>query len=111
MTGTSGKKRKRREQAIWRGIVRLHRARRRDSEGEARTGQRHAILLAGGSGKRLAPMTREMTEIPLPKQFCSFTHDGASLLQLTAHRAHHMVDGSLRVVVRRAHNQYAELVD
>jgi mannose-1-phosphate guanylyltransferase len=44
------------------------------------------VILAGGSGRRLEPLTRALMGIPVPKQFCTFGR-GRSLLQETVQRA------------------------
>lgn len=75
---------------------------------QPRNQTRHAIILAGGRGTRLARMTCRMMGAPVPKQFCSFTPDGPTLLQATAARARRMVDGQVSVVVGREHALVAE---
>jgi mannose-1-phosphate guanylyltransferase len=64
--------------------------------------------MAGGDGRRLARMTRALTGVPRPKQYCSFTPDGPTLLQQTVERAQRLTDGPTRVVVRREHALLAE---
>jgi mannose-1-phosphate guanylyltransferase/mannose-6-phosphate isomerase len=88
------------QDSSWRDVLRLHRARRPDWIGSSDP-QRHAIVLAGGQGTRLARMTHRLTGAPIPKQFCAFTHDDLTLLQHTIRRARMMTDGSVRVVVCR----------
>ena len=65
-----------------------------------------ALLLAGGDGRRLRPLTRQIAGDPRPKQFCPI-FDGETLLDRTRRRAdlltrsdHHVV------VVTRAHEPY-----
>jgi len=47
--------------------------------------QRVALLLAGGDGTRLQELTREVTGVPIPKQYCRLLH-GRSLLEATLSR-------------------------
>jgi mannose-1-phosphate guanylyltransferase len=45
-----------------------------------------ALVLAGGSGRRLAALTRDASGVSVPKQFCSLGH-GESLLRMALRRA------------------------
>ncbi len=65
-------------------------------------GQLHALVLAGGFGRRLEPLTRRLFGEAIPKQFCSF--DGArSLLQQTIDRiAPLMPPSRVTVIVDRS---------
>jgi len=56
------------------------------------------IVLAGGSGRRLLPLTQAMTGSQLPKQFCSFG-GGKSLLQETLARIRPVLDPTRTLVV------------
>jgi mannose-1-phosphate guanylyltransferase len=60
-----------------------------------------AVVLAGGSGQRLAPVTRALYGKPLPKQFCRLGC-GASLLQETVQRLRPTVSPPRTVVVVEA---------
>ncbi len=44
-----------------------------------------ALILAGGDGKRLQDLTREIAGVPIPKQYCPLLR-GASLLEATVAR-------------------------
>ncbi len=48
-------------------------------------GELHALVLAGGFGRRLEPLTRRLFGEAIPKQFCRF-EEGRSLLQQTLDR-------------------------
>src|SRR5262245_44000854 len=48
-------------------------------------GALHALVLAGGFGRRLEPLTRRLFGAAIPKQFCRFD-GGRSLLQQTLER-------------------------
>ncbi|MBN2492044.1 MAG: NTP transferase domain-containing protein [Planctomycetes bacterium] len=60
-----------------------------------------AVVLAGGSGQRLAPLTRALYGRPLPKQFCRLGC-GTSLLQDTVERLRPTVPAHRTVVVVEA---------
>jgi mannose-1-phosphate guanylyltransferase len=63
----------------------------------------HAIVLAGGSGRRLLQVTRRMTGRPTPKQFCSFG-GGRTLIQETLARLVPLAPPDrITVVVQEAH--------
>lgn len=51
----------------------------------ARSAALHALVLAGGFGRRLEPLARRLFGEAIPKQFCRFG-DGRSLLQRTIDR-------------------------
>jgi mannose-1-phosphate guanylyltransferase len=65
-----------------------------------------ALLLAGGDGRRLRPLTRQIAGDPRPKQFCPI-FDGETLLDRTRRRADMLtrLDHQV-VVVTRAHEPY-----
>jgi len=66
-----------------------------------------ALLLAGGDGMRLRDLTRQITGIPIPKQYCPLLH-GASLLQATVSRAQLFTTRDrISVVVNRDHMIFA----
>jgi mannose-1-phosphate guanylyltransferase len=65
-----------------------------------------ALLLAGGEGRRLRPLTRQISGDELPKQFCPI-YDGETLLDRTRRRADLLsrMDHQI-VVVNRHHAPY-----
>jgi mannose-1-phosphate guanylyltransferase len=66
-----------------------------------------ALLLAGGDGRRLRPLTRQIAGDPRPKQFCPIFDGEATLLDRTRHRAELLtrLDHQM-IVVTRAHEPY-----
>jgi mannose-1-phosphate guanylyltransferase len=65
-----------------------------------------AIILAGGDGMRLLPLTRYIAGRPIPKQFCCVT-SGRTLLEDTIHRVHQVVPlDRIVVVVNRSHGEF-----
>ena len=65
-----------------------------------------ALLLAGGDGRRLRPLTRQIAGDPRPKQFCAI-FDGETLLDRTRRRADLFTRGDQHVVVvSREHEPY-----
>jgi mannose-1-phosphate guanylyltransferase len=62
------------------------------------------VILAGGEGKRLAPLTRALYGCDLPKQFAVLTGD-KSLLQETVERAAQLGDLSRTIVVVSSHHE------
>src|SRR2546425_8391426 len=65
-----------------------------------------ALLLAGGEGRRLRPLTRQIAGDPRPKQFCAIL-DGETLLDRTRRRAELLTPGDQHVVVvSREHEPY-----
>src|SRR5262245_4743016 len=77
--------------------VRLHR----------RAGKLWALILAGGDGVRLRPLTRQIAGDDRPKQFCALL-GGDTLLEQTRPRAHLLVEPSRVVSVEgRANHDLA----
>ncbi|MBV8758460.1 MAG: NTP transferase domain-containing protein [Deltaproteobacteria bacterium] len=65
------------------------------------------VILAGGSGKRLAPLTRALYGHDLPKQFATLEGD-QSLLQATIERALELTEEDrISVIVSAPHEIYA----
>ncbi len=68
---------------------------------------RVALLLAGGDGKRLQELTREITGVPIPKQYCRLLH-GSSLLEAAISRAHLFARRErISVIINRSHLELA----
>lgn len=90
----------------WSNILRLHRERRLEERG-ADEDVRAAIVLAGGSGRRLAQYLREHHDTDLPKQFCALWA-GPTLLQQTLERTGRVVrPGSTFVSICADHAKVA----
>ncbi len=76
----------------------------------AASGELHALVLAGGFGRRLEPLTRRLFGEAIPKQFCRFGSN-RSLLQQTIDRLAPLVPANRVTVVvdrsqaARAHSQ------
>lgn len=67
---------------------------------------RWAVILAGGDGTRLRPLTRLLTSDERPKQFCSL-FDGRTLLDDTRRRVAHAVDASRTYfALTKTHERY-----
>ena len=65
-----------------------------------------ALILAGGDGARLRPLTRAITGDPRPKQFCPLL-DGETLLDRTRRRVNVLARLDQQVVVvTRTHEPY-----
>jgi mannose-1-phosphate guanylyltransferase len=69
-------------------------------------GRRWAVILAGGDGTRLRPLTRELAGDERPKQYCRVL-GGETLLEQTRERVRHSVS-PLRtlIVVTRHHERF-----
>ena len=77
-----------------------------DLEAEAPS-NRIALLLAGGDGKRLQDLTREIEGRPVPKQYCRLLY-GSSLLEATIARARLFAPCErITVIVNRDHMKLA----
>jgi mannose-1-phosphate guanylyltransferase len=73
----------------------------------AREGDLHALVLAGGFGRRLAPVTRRVFGESVPKQFCRFASQ-RTLLQQTVERSLPLVPPDrVTVVVDRSQSERA----
>jgi mannose-1-phosphate guanylyltransferase len=66
-----------------------------------------SIILAGGDGKRVLPLTQSWLGVQKPKQYCTFV-GSRSLLQHTVARASRLCEKEHVVtVIDRSHRQYA----
>ncbi len=64
------------------------------------------VILAGGDGKRLLPLTRRIAGDDRPKQFCAVVGD-ATLLQQTRSRVSKVVDpGQTLLVMNKVHERF-----
>src|SRR5271170_21544 len=67
---------------------------------------RWGIILAGGDGKRLLPLTRKISGDDRPKQFCALT-GSETLLKQTQRRVGQMILGQQTLLVMtRTHERY-----
>src|SRR6201993_2555615 len=70
--------------------------------------ERWGIILAGGDGKRLLPLTRRITGDDRPKQFCALT-GGETLLVETRQRVSRVVsDQQTLLVLTQTHESFFE---
>ena len=71
-----------------------------------RAAHRWGVILAGGDGKRLLPLTRRITGDDRPKQFCSLT-GGETLLDQTRDRVSSTIpEDKTLIVLTRTHERY-----
>ncbi len=77
----------------------------------AKAPDRWAMVLAGGEGMRLRPLTRRIAGDERPKQFCPFV-DGQTLLDRTSARVHRIVPPDRTCLVLTRHHEpfYAPLL-
>ncbi len=69
-------------------------------------GNRWAVILAGGDGSRLLPLTRTLTGDERPKQFCKIIGEG-TLLEVTRRRVEHVLPAAKTLVVlNEKHKRY-----
>ena len=67
---------------------------------------RWGVILAGGDGKRLLPLTRRITGDDRPKQFCALT-GGETLLKQTRRRVARITrEAQTLVILTRTHERY-----
>ena len=80
-------------------------------EVRARRSHRRGVILAGGDGKRLLPLTRKISGDDRPKQFCALT-GGETLLDQTRRRVAPMIpkDQTLLLLTRTHEKFYADQV-
>ena len=77
-----------------------------DSMGNHTLGHRWGVILAGGDGKRLLPLTRRIAGDERPKQFCSIV-GGQTLLDQTRARIRDLVPPERTcVVVTKSHERF-----
>jgi mannose-1-phosphate guanylyltransferase len=79
---------------------------RRPASVHMQDSRRWGVILAGGDGKRLLPLTRRITGDDRPKQFCALT-GGETLLKQTRRRIARVIPGSHTVLMlTRTHERY-----
>jgi len=68
--------------------------------------RRWGVVLAGGDGKRLLPLTRKISGDDRPKQFCALT-GGETLLDQTRRRLSGMIeDEQTLLVLTQTHERF-----
>ena len=76
------------------------------AEGRGAEGHRWAVILAGGDGKRLLPLTRRLSGDDRPKQFCKVL-GAETLLDQTLHRIARIVSPARTLIaVTKAHQHF-----
>lgn len=79
-------------------------ARRAEDRGARRAGQLWAVVLAGGDGRRVSALTRDVAGESMPKQYCAFGSD-EPLLRRALRRAAAVAPWSRILVVVAAHHR------
>ena len=75
-------------------------------QSEERNSNRWGVILAGGDGKRLLPLTRRITGQDTPKQFCALT-GGETLLDQTRRRISAAIpESQTLIVVTETHKRF-----
>ncbi|HYO82859.1 MAG TPA: sugar phosphate nucleotidyltransferase [Bryobacteraceae bacterium] len=78
----------------------------RNGEHPVTLNHRWAVILAGGDGKRLLPLTRKLTGDNTPKQFCALT-GGETLLDVTSRRVAQVVPArNTLLLLTRTHERF-----